>query len=379
MQINSQVHPDTRSAKADSGHLVSGAHPQAAARGPGTAGAREEDRHRGPVRVDAQSRGAASDLSARDAHEVRVRRGRTFTYPPQSLIDEIVILWRDRIRAQQVETDASRYLLSRCREICRVDHLDEWTACIVDQAAKTMPKLNKDARKLRAQMISKRALKEPHPRLAQTAAIDPDFAQWREIARRKVSEIEKRMRPLADRLPVWSDWAKHVPGLGAVSVVGIIAECPHISDLISYDEKRARHAGNSSAGGWTGPYKMNKRFGLAVVDGKRQRNTREQGQEGDGYAPRRKSLLWNCARTLVQNESPYLPVYCREWRKWTEKEAGGPVLKSGAPDWAWGMTDSATKGRPNRYNHALGVVSKQMLIDLWRVWHGFGCRSNYQP
>ena len=364
MQTSSQIETDAR--RAASGPLIVDTLPSNAACGL-------------PV-GDTQHITAASSLPSLDTLARRVvRRGVTFTYPPEALIELIVTLWRDRIKAQKNLGDEARYLLSRCREICRPDHEEEWQACVVRQETKKMPKLNKDARRLRIQLCTKRPILDPHPRLLQTAAIDPDFVQWRENARLKVAAIEKRMAPLAEQLPVWSTWAKHVPGLGAISVLGIVAECPHISDLIDYDEKRAKHAGGSSAAGWTGPYKMNKRFGLAVTNGKRQRNTRDEGRGGDGYAPRRKSLLWNCARTLVQNKSPYLPVYIREWKKWTETEGGKPILKKGPADWVWSLEEDATKGRPNRYNHSLGVTSKQMLIDFWRVWHGFGCRTNYQP
>lgn len=300
---------------------------------------------------------------------VIVRRGRTFTYPPEQLIDNIVGLWKDRKHAQQVAGDHARYLQSVCRSICTPDHAEEIDRCYNLREIKKTPDLVKDGRALYLNLIARRPKKVPHPRLAQALAIDPEFLQWHRMAVDKVSEIEKRLEPLAEQLPVWAGWARDVPGLGAISVLGVVAECPEMHLMIDHHPKR----------GWLGPSKVWKRFGLAVINGRRQHKTRDKDEaEEQGLCPRRKALAYVISGTLVQYGSPYRAVYLRERAKKDAKLKVGGFGED--PSYLAAFDESSGEWKPGHaHAHALGCAVKQCLVDFWRVWHGFNCRPSYDP
>ena len=100
------------------------------------------------------------------------------------------------------------------------------------------------------------------------------FAEARAIldGRRKIHE--KRLCKMGESLPKAVEFMGCVRGLGSLSIAQILAEA---GDPAKYDN----------------PGKLWKRMGLAVIDGKSQRRTKDkEGAVEQGYNPRRRSLMW---------------------------------------------------------------------------------------
>lgn len=90
------------------------------------------------------------------------------------------------------------------------------------------------------------------------------------------------------------------------------------------------------------PAKLWAYCGLHVVDGRRPRRVRGVQCNWSNTAKMRARLI--AESCIKQAHSPYRPVYDREREKWATRDT----------------TDG------HRHNHALAVVAKAMLLDLWR-------------
>ena len=98
--------------------------------------------------------------------------------------------------------------------------------------------------------------------------------------RQSRTEIEKKLAKEAKKLPAY-DWIKSVHGIGDGGFASIIGECGDISDYKSVSAL------------W-------KRFGLAVIDGGRQRKVSNVDEAAiHGYNPSRRSVIWNCGTNLI--------------------------------------------------------------------------------
>jgi hypothetical protein len=98
--------------------------------------------------------------------------------------------------------------------------------------------------------------------------------------RQSRTEIEKKLAKEAKKLPAY-DWIKSVHGIGDGGFASIIGECGDISDYKSVSAL------------W-------KRFGLAVIDGGRQRKVSNVDEAAiHGYSPSRRSVVWNCGTNLI--------------------------------------------------------------------------------
>lgn len=141
-------------------------------------------------------------------------------------------------------------------------------------------------------------------------------------------EAENRLKKLAPQLPVWP-FVEAVHGFGALGLTQIVAEA---GDLANY----------------ANPAKLWKRFGLAVINGGRQR--RVTGEEAllHGYSPQRRSLMFVIGESLLKKKNRYYDLY----------RARKEIERAKAPD----ATKMAHHRRAQRY------VEKRLLRDLWRAW-----------
>ena len=157
-------------------------------------------------------------------------------------------------------------------------------------------------------------------------------------------DTERKMRDLAKTLPAWS-WVKDVPGFGALGLGIIMGET---GDLANYATKE----------------KVWKRLGLAVIDGERQQRKRDKdAAAAHGYSPSRRAEVWTVADSLFKHqwrgEKNSVPAYAIA--------PYGEVYARRKAHTAWSNTIVTPK---HRDNDARRIMTKAVVEDLWRVWHG---------
>jgi hypothetical protein len=144
----------------------------------------------------------------------------------------------------------------------------------------------------------------------------------------EILPVERRLKELAQKLPVW-DWWDSVHGLGALGLAAIVAET---GDLSNY----------------ANPGKVWKRMGVAVINGERQRKKKGAEALEHGYSPRRRSTIWVVSDSLLKKPNEYKELY--DWRK-AEQAEKWPERKKG-----------------HLHNDARRYVGKRLLKHLWRAW-----------
>lgn len=143
------------------------------------------------------------------------------------------------------------------------------------------------------------------------------------------SGLEKQLAKMVRTLPLWTSWAVNVRGVGELSLAGVIGE----------------------ASGNPGDYKsvsaIWKRFGLAVIEGGRQRRVANaEDALLHGYAPQRRAFAYVLSTNLMKCQKatdPYRIVY--DTRK--AYELGRDIPKAHA------------------HNRALRVMVKALFKDLY--------------
>nr|WP_314074606.1 hypothetical protein [uncultured Roseococcus sp.] len=174
------------------------------------------------------------------------------------------------------------------------------------------------------------------PLIQQSAA---SRAAW-DILRRNT---EKEMQAIARRLPAWT-WASGVLGLSAVGLASIIGET---GDLANYATKE----------------RVWKRLGLAVIDGiSQQRRSGAEQAALHGFNPKRRAVVWNIGDVMLR----------AQWRGARDDAPAHPIGPYGA---VYGRRKAHTVNREgwtpkHRDNDARRVMTKALIEDLWRVWHG---------
>lgn len=157
------------------------------------------------------------------------------------------------------------------------------------------------------------------------------------------AQTEKEMRRLVKSLPVYA-WTKDVAGFGELGLAIIIGET---GDLNNYATKE----------------RVWKRLGLAVIEGERQqKRTNTDQAAAHGYTPRRRAEIWTIADSMFKHQ----------WVGAKEDRAAGP---SGPYGEVYARRKAHTEGREgwtlaHRDNDARRVMTKALLENLWRVWHG---------
>lgn len=143
---------------------------------------------------------------------------------------------------------------------------------------------------------------------------------------------EKTLAKLGKQLPI-AHMADQIRGINHTTLATIVGECGNLSEY------------KSVAAVW-------KRAGLAVIDGGRQRRIAGEAALVHGYAPERRSVLWNVGAALFKAQStgaepgPYRLLY--DERK--------------AMELAKGLTAG------HAHNRALRHITKRLLRDLTVEW-----------
>lgn len=190
----------------------------------------------------------------------------------------------------------------------------------------------------------------------------------------QVEAIEKAIEKVAKRHPLWA-WAKDIYGIGPGTLGKIIAQAhsPAETDRDGNPRTPAYEIGDyKTLGGlW-------KRFGLAVIDGERQR--KKQGEEGiaHAYNARRRALIWNLGNSLIGAMGKLRPVAGEDAES---NPAYSPLQKlfiarlryEAARDPAMRLPDKIAKGlvkesyKTHASNRAKRYVEKRFLKELYAV------------
>lgn len=104
-----------------------------------------------------------------------------------------------------------------------------------------------------------------------------------------------------------------------------------------------------------GPAELWAYCGFHVIDGSRPRRRRGEKANWNGTAKMRARLI--AESCIKQRHSPYRAVYDRERAKWLERETSDL----------------------HKHNHALAVVAKEVLKDLWRAAIGETAPAKWTP
>lgn len=161
--------------------------------------------------------------------------------------------------------------------------------------------------------------------------------------------VERRLKNLGKKLPIWSNWGESICGFGEMGLAQIVGEC---GDLSNYDN----------------PAKVWKRLGLAVINGERQQKKSGSAALEHGYSPRRRSIMWNIGNALIKQQNRYRELYLRrkEYERERAEAEGKQVLpaskiKTSEKDQC--MSEGHVHNRAKRY------MEKRLLRDLWLAWN----------
>lgn len=145
---------------------------------------------------------------------------------------------------------------------------------------------------------------------------------------------DKAIAARVEQLPIWT-WAEPIRGAGALMLGLVIGAA---GDLSNYSN----------------PAKLWKRMGLAVMpDGTRQRKVAGEAAIEHGYAPERRSLMFNLGECLIKlnQDGPYRRLY--DERKAIELAR---------------LPEDAKCRKAWAHNRASRYMQKRFLVDLWRAW-----------
>jgi hypothetical protein len=156
-------------------------------------------------------------------------------------------------------------------------------------------------------------------------------------ARKNRLEREREMSGEARKLAVWP-WVESIRGAGALGLAQIVAE------------SMGQHTVNGLSD-YPGPATLRQRFGLGGDrNGNPQRRYKGAMGVDMGFSPKRRKLMYLIADSLVKSNrgGEYKAFYDAE--KARRLERGDDVTKAHA------------------HNHALRLLAKRYLRDLWRAW-----------
>jgi hypothetical protein len=274
------------------------------------------DQGDGRVVHDTHGDAAVATLSGQpdesvDTHEEPADRGdgqSAHASPGSAAVATIIDLWRQRVDIRRAEARVHLQALAACRRGLGGD---------------------KDAAQKEWALIQKG--KGTNPALA---LITEPYREMIAVADRHASGLEKQLCKMVRPLPIWTEWAKDVRGLGELSIAGLIGE----------------------AAGLPGQYRsvsaVWKRFGLAVIDGERQRRVADAQQALlHGYAPARRAFAYVLSTQLMRSqraEDPYRLIYDR--RKAYELDREIPKARA--------------------HNRALRYMVKELLKASWKATRG---------
>lgn len=173
-------------------------------------------------------------------------------------------------------------------------------------------------------------------------------------SKQQQDKIFREMGKLAEGLPVHG-WVAEQRGISSSMLGKIVAEAG--GDLDMYD----------------GPAKLWKRFGLAVIDGRRQGDPKNKSDAEEwvshGYSAQRRSVMYMVGEGFVRQGTFWRAVY--DWRKEYERaqaaQRGLTVKPAGdikSNEKHLCMSDGHVHARAKRY------TEKKFLEFLWVRWTG---------
>lgn len=254
-----------------------------------------------------------------------------------ALISEVSEKYKLRVDFHRAEKRLTLQIKALCRRIARNTHCGG-EKCGAVLCAKDM----KEAAALYA-AIDKGTEGAREALLAASACYQ--LAQSRSILKSNRLVLEKQLRDLAMKLPVW-EWAEKIRGFGALGLAQIVGEA---GDLSKY----------------ANPGKLWKRMGCGMVEGKDgwERQRRVKGAEAlkHGYSPQRRAVLYCIGDALVKVGTDYRELYLKQKLYYAENRVYESGEKAGQP-WSKGHCHNAAQ----RY------MEKRLLRELWKAWRG--CR-----
>jgi hypothetical protein len=156
----------------------------------------------------------------------------------------------------------------------------------------------------------------------------PAFHAALEVLQEQQRLEEKALLKAVAPLPIMA-WASSVKGLGQLSVATLIAEA-------------------GDPGRYATPSRLWKRYGLAVIDGGRQRLAAGEAAHAHGYNPRRRSTMYVIGTNLIRsNNAAARAVY--------DIAKAAALAKPG-------MT------RMHAHNHGLRLAQKRVVLAFWLAW-----------
>ena len=239
---------------------------------------------------------------------------------PLPLIGNLTEMHRQRVDLHRAEKSLTLQIKAKCRRLCGGDKAE--------------------ADKVYRSMMNGMG----HELAPSAAAVSAPFIQARSLIADQRSDCEKQMKKMAKELPVWS-WVKEIRGFGELSLAGIIGET---GDLNNYST----------------PSKLWKRLGLAVINGGRQRKVAGVEALEHGYAPQRRSLVWNLGDTMIKG-------VIRKVNDDDGEDTGERVSLNeyGAIYLARKAYESErVETKAHAHNRAKRYMEKRLILDLWKAW-----------
>lgn len=173
--------------------------------------------------------------------------------------------------------------------------------------------------------------KEPPPELE--AWLAPYMAAI-EPLETAIKDQEKLLTGLGRRLPV-ADWAAGIDGLS-----------PRFLAMLVGEAGTGPGEFRTVAGLW-------KRFGLAVLDGARQRRITGDAALEHGYCARRRALMWNVGESMIRRQISKGAAIGDYGRLYQERKVY-EATKTDRP--------IVAHSRAKRY------IEKRLLRELWKAW-----------
>ena len=265
--------------------------------------------------IDTQITNAAATFHADERAQGCGETHRT----PSPLIGTLTETHRQRQDLHRAEKSLTLQIKAKCRRLCDGDKTE--------------------AEKLYRSMFNGQG----HENAMHALAVSAPFIQARNLIAEQRADCEKQMRKMAKELPVWP-WVQSVRGFGELSLAGIVGEA---GDLSSY----------------LNPAKLWKRMGLAVINGERQRKVSGADAIEHGYAPHRRSLVWNLGDTLIKGTIRKVKEDGEDTgERESLSEYGAIYLERKAYERPRVESDGHAHNRAKRY------MEKRLLRDLWRAW-----------
>lgn len=209
----------------------------------------------------------------------------------------------------------------------------------------------------------------------------------RDLLNEEVSRVEKKIKGIVTQLPIWTEWACNIKGIGELSLGNIIggSVCESKVNLVT-GEKYKKPTVLTTVGDYPNPARLWKRWGVGIVKGERQRRVKSDFNERNkykktgkvsgkqltaiehGFCPMRRAILWNVGDVFVKQGIYYRRRYDQEKARQLELHPEVYETKNGTK-----VKKNYTLSRA--HNRAMRYVSKLFLTDLWNKWrelHGGG-------